>query len=126
MFFIEKEIVVSAAHKLKLDYESKCGNYHGHNWRIVVYFRSRRLNSAGMILDFTTLKSAVVERFDHRNLNEDAFFQAKNPTAENIAKTLCDFLNETFSESLQKIDGECFKVRVQEIDGSTAEYQKLK
>ena len=43
---------------------------HGHNWIITVYCRSARLNSEGMVVDFTRIKEVVTEKLDHQNLNE--------------------------------------------------------
>ena len=82
MYYIEKTLEISACHRLKLSYESKCQNLHGHNWIITVYCKSRELNSDGMVVDFTHIKQLVQERLDHANLNEVLPF---NPTAENIA-----------------------------------------
>ncbi len=31
MYYVKKTIEVSASHQLKLSYESKCENFHGHN-----------------------------------------------------------------------------------------------
>jgi len=28
---------IAGAHRLELDYESKCSNLHGHNWIVTVY-----------------------------------------------------------------------------------------
>ena len=64
-----------------LPYRSKCASLHGHNWIITVYCRSSRLNSEGMVVDFTRIKEVVTEKLDHQNLNEVLPF---NPTAENI------------------------------------------
>ena len=35
MYTVKKRIEVSASHSLKLSYESKCQNLHGHNWIII-------------------------------------------------------------------------------------------
>ena len=37
MYYIEKTMEISACHSLKLSYESKCQNLHGHNWIFTVY-----------------------------------------------------------------------------------------
>ena len=53
MYYIEKTMEISACHCLKLSYESKCQNLHGHNWIITVYCKSSELNKDGMVVDFT-------------------------------------------------------------------------
>ncbi len=87
MYYVKKTLEVSASHQLKLDYESKCQNLHGHNWVITVYCRSRQLDANGMVCDFSKIKSLIKSRMDHCNLNEQFSF---NSTAENIARWIVD------------------------------------
>ena len=100
MYEVKKRIEVSAAHKLDLSYESKCTNLHGHNWIIDVYLRSETLNEDGMVMNFTHIKKAIQDKFDHKVINDVVDF---NPTAENLAKYICDSLEPY-----------CFRVDVQE------------
>lgn len=109
MYYVIKRLEIAGAHKLQLDYESKCKNLHGHNWIITVYCRSRQLNDSGMVVDFKHIKNMVSKKLDHAYLNEVVDF---NPTAENIAKWVCD-----------QIPG-CYKVSVKESEGNTAIYEK--
>ena len=44
MYEVKKRFEISAAHKLDLDYDSKCTNFHGHNWIIDVYLQSETLD----------------------------------------------------------------------------------
>ena len=110
MYEVKKRIEVSAAHKLELSYDSKCTNLHGHNWIIDVYLRSETLNSDGMVMDFTHIKKAIQDKIDHKVINDVVDF---NPTAENLAKYICDSL-EPF----------CFRVDVQESTDNIASYTK--
>lgn len=98
---------VSAAHHLKLSYESKCSRLHGHNWIITVYLVSRdKLNDDGMVCDFGKVKQQVHGYLDHGNLNELLPF---NPTAENIARWI-----------VEKIP-QCYKAIVKETEGNTVQ-----
>ena len=110
MYRVKKQIEVSGAHRLNLDYESKCSNLHGHNWIIEIYMQSKELDKNGMVMDFTHIKRQISDKLDHQNLNEVFNF---NPTAENIAKWICDTLGE-----------KCYKVTVQESEGNVAEYER--
>lgn len=86
---IEKEF--SAAHFLK-DYNGKCENLHGHNYTVRVHLKGEKLNDGGLLFDFSLLKKitkAVLEKLDHKNLNDIAFFE-ENPSAERIAKYIFD------------------------------------
>lgn len=110
MYRVKKRIEVSGAHRLNLDYESKCSNLHGHNWIIEIYMQSKELDKNGMVMDFTHIKRQISDKLDHQNLNEVFNF---NPTAENIAKWICDTLGD-----------KCYKVTVQESEGNVAEYER--
>lgn len=109
MFYLKKTMEIAGAHQLTLDYESKCTNLHGHNWIITVYCKSEELNKNGMVEDFTLIKKKVSDRLDHRYINH--VIGEINPTAENIAKWICDQI-ET-----------CYKVEVQESEGNVACYE---
>ena len=37
MYYVKKRMEIAGAHNLKLPYESKCQNVHGHNWIVTVY-----------------------------------------------------------------------------------------
>ncbi|MGN0948865.1 6-carboxytetrahydropterin synthase QueD [uncultured Megasphaera sp.] len=108
MYTVTKRLEVSAAHHLVLDYESKCENLHGHNWIIYVTCRAKELDRNGMVVDFKKIKELVHTKMDHQNLNEVFDF---NPTAENIAKWICDAVPH------------CVKVTVQESEGNVAVYE---
>ena len=109
MFTVIKRMEISAAHKLILPYRSKCASLHGHNWIITVHCCSKELNADGMVIDFSHIKRVVKDQLDHRNLNKVLPF---NPTAENIARWICNQLPT------------CYKVEVQESEGNTAIYEK--
>ena len=109
MFTVIKRMEISASHRLKLSYRSKCENLHGHNWIVTVYCRSQVLNEEGMVVDFTHIKDVVMGKLDHRNLNDVI---PDNPTAENIAKWICDQIPC------------CVKVEVQESEGNVVIYEK--
>lgn len=108
MFYVTKQLEISAAHSLTLDYESKCTRLHGHNWIVTVHCRAAELNANGMVTDFTHIKNDVKSRLDHTCLNDVLPF---NPTAENLARWICDNVEN------------CYRVDVQESEGNVASYQ---
>lgn len=108
MYYVKKRMEIAGAHQLKLPYESKCANLHGHNWIVTVYCKSRELTDYGMVIDFKHIKYMVQDKLDHKYLNDVVEF---NPTAENMAKWICDNVPN------------CYKVEVQESEGNTATYE---
>jgi len=109
MYYIKKQLEISAAHSLKLSYESKCECLHGHNWIITIYCKSKELNENGMVVDFTKIKQMIKGTLDHRNLNDILPF---NPSAENIARWICEHIEH------------CYRVEVNESTNNTAVYEK--
>jgi len=108
MFYISKRMEIAGAHNLKLDYNSKCENIHGHNWIVVVHCKAKELNRNGMVEDFTSVKKLIHDKLDHRYINDIVDF---NPTAENIAKWIAEQIPT------------CYKVEVQESEGNIAIYE---
>lgn len=108
MYKISKRFEISGAHRLDLPYDSKCTGIHGHNWIITVHCKSKELNAQGMVIDFSHVKKTIKDKLDHKLLNDVVDF---NPTAENMAKWICDQIPN------------CYRVVVQESEGNIAEYE---
>lgn len=77
----------------------KCANplYHGHNYDVEVKLTGVPDAETGYVMDLKILsdiiKAHVIDRFDHRNLNEDCEeFKNMNPTAENIVVVIYERL----------------------------------
>lgn len=111
MYYISKRLEIAGAHNLKLDYESKCSNLHGHNWIVTIYCKAKELNQNGMVTDFAIIKKMISDKFDHHYFNEIAPFDTINPTAENMAREFCNMIPN------------CYKVDVQESEGNIATYE---
>jgi len=112
----------SAAHSLR-NYKGKCEALHGHNWKVEVLVSSLKLNSSGMVMDFSDLKrltSNVLEGLDHCHLNELDYFKEHNPSSEEIARYIFTKLKEEISTRGCKLE----EIRVWETDSSCAVYQE--
>jgi 6-pyruvoyltetrahydropterin/6-carboxytetrahydropterin synthase len=107
----------ASAHCLR-EYNGKCENLHGHNWKIRAAFYGTKLDDTGILIDFTDIKKhldTIIAYLDHKFLNEIIPFDKINPTAENISSFIL--------EQLKKIETENAKVcevEVWESDFSSA------
>ena len=122
---------VSASHRLHADSLSaeanraaygKCNNPHGHghNYVVEVLVGGQVDRETGMVVNLTDLdavvKARVVERFDHRNLNDDAAFAGQVPTTENLCRVVFDLLKDDLPA------GALDMVRVEETENNFFEY----
>ncbi len=88
----------------------KCANpnYHGHNYELIVGVKGEIHHETGFVMDMKILKellkTEIVEKFDHKNLNEEVEeFKILNPTAENIAVIIWDILRSKIDKNLEII-----------------------
>jgi 6-pyruvoyltetrahydropterin/6-carboxytetrahydropterin synthase len=116
MYEIKVSANFSSAHNLR-GYRGKCEELHGHNWKVEILIRAKKLDKIGMLLDFKSVKdklNAVLETLDHKYLNKIPYFAKVNPTSENIAKYIFDNLKAL----IPALDS----VTVWESDNSRATY----
>src|SRR3954466_13875560 len=108
MFRVTRQIDFCYGHRL-LNYDGKCKYLHGHNGQAIITLEAEKLDSRGMVLDFSDIKKIVSswidDNLDHRMilhrddpavaalkaLGEPFHLIDQNPTAENIAKLIYDF-----------------------------------
>ena len=133
MFEVRVTADFAAAHFLR-DYNGKCENLHGHNYKVYAHVKGPKLNEGGMLLDFTKLKAAlraVCKQLDHTNLNDLAVFD-QNPSAERIAMYIYngiisylqnDGIDLSYSEG--KTEPALYCVDVFETDTSRARYSVI-
>ncbi len=130
MFEVRVEADFAAAHFLR-DYNGKCENLHGHNYKVFAHVKGSQLNEGGMLMDFSKLKNAlrtVCKQLDHTNLNDKEIFE-QNPSAERIAMYIYNgIIEEVKKEGLDLSFAEgktlpvLFAVDVFETDTSRARY----
>ena len=117
MYQLTIEQSFDSAHFLA-GYQGKCGNIHGHRWRVLLVIQEEKLREEqqqrGMCVDFSTLKDElkeVADQYDHsfliekdtlkertlEALNEEGFSWVElefRPTAENFAKHFYDLFSQ--------------------------------
>ena len=101
MIYITRKETFSAAHKLSrsewtndknLEVFGKCANpnWHGHNYSLYVTVKGEVSAETGFVANLSDvshiLKTKVIDKIDHRNLNVDVdFMKDKLPTTEVLA-----------------------------------------
>mgnify|MGYP001812203825 CR=1 FL=1 len=109
MYRVSKSISFCYGHRL-LNYDGKCAHLHGHNAQAVITLERETLDELGMVEDFSHLKRLVWEWLDaeidhtlllHRDdpvlpvlqqAGERVRVTDFNPTAENIARMIYDYI----------------------------------
>ena len=84
-----------AAHFLP-GHKGQCANIHGHRWEVEVRVDAQNVGDGGMVMDFADVKFAldnIINRFDHKNLNDMPEFSVAQPTAENVAVVFLHKMN---------------------------------
>lgn len=92
MFEVSVDAAFAAAHSLR-GYQGKCEDLHGHNYRVRLVVSGKELDKIGLLQDFTVLKRVlrgIVDKLDHKHLNELPPFDKINPSAENLARFIHD------------------------------------
>ena len=133
MYRVSKSVSFCYGHRL-LNYQGKCRHLHGHNARAVITLESNYLDERGMVEDFTAVKQLVWEwlesEIDHtlllheedpvlpvlENAGERVRIMKDNPTAENIARMIFEF-----------VDGKGYpvvEVSLWETESSLASYRR--
>lgn len=104
---ITKEFQWDCAHKLHDNTISekknrkifgKCNDLHGHTYKLFVTVSSFHPLQMGMIINFNKLKEIVnrevVERFDHKCLNDDPLYKNNLSTCENQVQDIWYILED--------------------------------
>jgi|SRR3954449_10074738 len=100
----------------------KCNNPHGHghNYVVEVLARGTVDPETGMVINLALLdevvRTRVLDRFDHANLNLDAEFTQAVPTTENFCKAVYKLLSGSLAPA------ELEHVRVEETENNFFEY----
>ncbi len=122
-----RRYTVSASHRLHSDALSaeenrttygKCNNPHGHghNYVVEVMVAGAVDAETGMVINMAALdevvRSRVIERFDHANLNPDPLFVNRVPTTENLSRVVFALLKDALPA------GKLERVRIEETENN--------
>jgi 6-pyruvoyltetrahydropterin/6-carboxytetrahydropterin synthase len=129
--YFGRRYMLSASHRLHSDALSaeqnrdaygKCNNPHGHghNYIIEVMAGGSIDPETGMVINLSTMdevvRTRVLDRFDHANLNRDALFTHTVPTTENLCKAVYTLLDGSLAPA------RLAQVRVEETENNFFEY----
>ena len=130
---VTARLTFSAAHRLHNENKDQSWNRrtydldnnpagHGHNYGIIVSVRGEIDPDTGMVIDLKKLKDIirqrVVDRVDHRNLNEDVdFLRGINPTAENLVRAFWQQLAPAIDQ------GSLYEIVLQEKEKNSVVYR---
>jgi 6-pyruvoyltetrahydropterin/6-carboxytetrahydropterin synthase len=83
------------------------------------------LNEAGLLIDFRIVKkwlNSILDQMDHQHLNELPPFAGINPSAENLAKSICMQMETKAKSSQVRIA----RIKVWESENAAVTYVKDK
>jgi 6-pyruvoyltetrahydropterin/6-carboxytetrahydropterin synthase len=128
---LTRRYMISASHRLHSDEMSerenadvygKCNNPygHGHNYMVEVTVSGPVDDRNGMVCDLVDLddfvRSEVLERFDHQNLNLLPEFEKQVPTTERLCMAIYEIVNRGFKAAHLE------KIRIEETMMNSFEY----
>jgi 6-pyruvoyltetrahydropterin/6-carboxytetrahydropterin synthase len=134
--YFGRRYMLSASHRLHSDALSpeenraaygKCNNPHGHghNYTVEVLVGGDLDPETGMVVNLADLDSVVrtrvVDRFDHTNLNLDPMFAHLVPTTENLCRAVFELLNGSVDPAKVK-PAKLVQVRIEETENNFFEY----
>lgn len=109
--YFGRRYMFSASHRLHSDALTsdenraaygKCNNPHGHghNYTIEVVVGGAVSEDTGMVVNLVdvdaVVRTRVLDRFDHTNLNLDPLFTTAVPTTENLCREIFRLLEDGF------------------------------
>lgn len=132
MLYITRRVHFSSSHKLenlKLSKEKneeifgKCNNFHGHNYYIEVTLAGTPDKESSYVMDLKLLKiiihEEILDKVDHKFLNELEMFRDVIPTTENMVIKFWAALEPRVKRSNVKL----YSIRLYETEKNYVEYR---
>jgi len=126
-----RRYLMSASHRLNTGALSpvenraaygKCNNPHGHghNYVVEVLAHGAVDPETGMVINLVVMdevvRTRVLDRFDHANLNFDPLFTRDVPTTENLCRAVYKLLEGSLAPA------QLAQVRIEETENNFFEY----
>ena len=132
MLYITRKEHFSSSHKLEnpgLSKErnevifGKCNNFHGHNYYIEVTLAGIPDTESSYVMDLKLLKviihEEILNKVDHRYLNELDMFKGIVPTTENMALRFWEALKPRVNSENVKL----YSIKLYETEKNYVEYR---
>lgn len=132
MLYITRREHFSSSHKLEnpgLTTErneeifGKCNNFHGHNYYIEVTLSGTPEKESNYVMDLKLLKliihEEILDKVDHRYLNEIEMFNNIIPTTENMVLKFWEILEPKVKRPNVKL----YSIRLYETEKNYVEYR---
>ena len=132
MLYITRKEHFSASHRLfnskfsikkNEDLFGKCNNFHGHNYYLEVTLCGDTDENSGYVFDLKKLSRVItkeiLDKVDHKFLNDLAVFKNTIPTTENMAKIFWKIL----FPKLKTKNSQLYSIRLYETEKNMVEYK---
>ena len=98
-------------------------NWHGHNYELFVKVAGEIDSETGFVMNLKTLskilKTKVINKLDHKNLNLDVdFLQGKTTTTEQLAVSIWEEIEKEINEQGARLTS----VTINETENNSVEY----
>lgn len=103
MFHLTVKSHFDAAHAL-VGYPGECRNLHGHTWDVECTIKGSKLDEVGILYDFKAIKkdlNSILDRFDHKYMNDVPPFDKMNATAENLSEYIFNELEKMLPDHIE-------------------------
>lgn len=132
MVYITRKEHFSASHKLSnpelsedqnASLYGKCSDLHGHNYYIEVTLSGEPDPVSNYVMDLKLLKKIIqdniLEKVDHKYLNDVEIFKGIIPTTENMAMVFWNILKDKIPAK----NASLYSIRLYETDKNYVEYR---
>ncbi|MFC6332551.1 6-carboxytetrahydropterin synthase QueD [Paenibacillus septentrionalis] len=125
---LNKDFQFAAAHYVPSDKAGKCQRVHGHTYFANITVAGDKLDETGFLVNFSTIKQIIHDRFDHTLLNEhEDYFNNEVPnlfpTTEVVARTIYEMIAEYLASTENK--PVCVQVFLRETPTSYCIYRPV-
>jgi 6-pyruvoyltetrahydropterin/6-carboxytetrahydropterin synthase len=120
-FELNKDMHIAAAHYIPHEDAGKCQKVHGHTYFVNVTIAGDDLDDSGFLVNFSSIKKLIHDRFDHTILNDhtDLFSEKDSnyfPTTEGMARAVWEVIQRELDTKVNK--PKCVQVFVRETPTS--------